>query len=53
MVAQKKKISKEIFFELIRKEWDDLEHHVIVNCINSMRSQIDACIDAEGGHTKY
>jgi transposase len=53
MVAQKKKISKEIFLELIRKEWDDLENDVIVSCINSMPSRIQACIDAEGGHTKY
>jgi transposase len=53
MVAQKKKISKEIFCDLIRREWNDLENVVIVNCINSMQSRIKACIDAEGGHTKY
>ncbi|GES85240.1 uncharacterized protein LOC111106029 [Rhizophagus clarus] len=36
-----------------RKEWDDLDNNVIVNCINSMRSRIEACIDAKGGHIKY
>ncbi|GES89422.1 IS630 family transposase [Rhizophagus clarus] len=36
-----------------KKEWDDLDNNVIVNCINGMRSRIEACIDAEGGHTKY
>ena len=53
MVAQKKSISKEIFFEVIKKEWDDLDKNVIVNCINSMPSRVQACIDANGGHTKY
>ncbi|GBB89721.1 hypothetical protein RclHR1_01650028 [Rhizophagus clarus] len=42
MVAQKKKISKEIFFNIIRKEWDDIENIGIVNCINSMPSRIKA-----------
>jgi transposase len=53
MVAQKKSITNDVFFALIRKEWDDLDNNVIVNCINSMRSRIEACIDAEGGYTKY
>lgn len=53
MVAQKKKISIEIFFNVIREEWDDLDNTVIVNCINSMPNRIKACIDAEGAHTKY
>ena len=53
MVAQKKKISKDIFFNLIREEWDDIENIVIVNCINSMPSCIKICINAKEGHTKY
>ncbi|GES93846.1 IS630 family transposase [Rhizophagus clarus] len=53
MMTQKKKISKDIFLNLIREEWDDIVNIVIVNCINSMPSHIKACIDAEGGHTKY
>ncbi|GBC01784.1 hypothetical protein RclHR1_04330002 [Rhizophagus clarus] len=53
IVIQKKSITNDIFFALIRKEWDDLDNNVIVNCINSMRSRIETCIDAEGGHTKY
>ncbi len=53
MVAQKKKISIEIFFNVIQEEWDDLDDAVIVNCINSMPNRIKACIDAEGAHTKY
>jgi transposase len=53
MVAQKKNISIDIFFNVIREEWDDLDNSVIVNCINSMPNRIKACIEAEGGHTKY
>jgi len=53
MVAQKKKISIKIFFNIIQEEWDDLDNAVIVNCINSMPNQVKACIDAEGAHTKY
>ncbi|GBC08466.1 hypothetical protein RclHR1_08130009 [Rhizophagus clarus] len=33
---KKKSITNDIFFALIRKEWDDLDNNVIVNCINSM-----------------
>jgi len=53
MVIQEKSISKEIFFELIQKEWDDFDKNVIVNCINNMQSQVQAYIDANGGYTKY
>ncbi|GES86291.1 CGG triplet repeat-binding protein 1 [Rhizophagus clarus] len=30
-----------------KKKWDDLDNNVIVNCINSMQSHIEACIDQE------
>ena len=53
IVAQKKKISKDIFFNLIREEWDGLEKDVIVNTISSMKNRVQACIEAEGCHTKY
>ena len=53
MVAQKKKISNECFINVIREEWDDLDNSVIINCINSMPNRIQACIDADGGYTKY
>ncbi|PKY18433.1 hypothetical protein RhiirB3_445494 [Rhizophagus irregularis] len=35
------------------KEWDDLDNTVIINCAKSMLRRIKACIDANGGHTKY
>jgi transposase len=53
MVAEKKKISQELFLGVIREEWDAFENDVIVNCIDSMQNRIEACIEAEGGHTKY
>jgi len=53
MVAEKVKISQSVFLNLIREEWDGLEKNVIVNSISSMKNRIQACIDAEGGHTKY
>jgi transposase len=53
MVAQKKKLSNEIFYNIIQEEWDDFDDDIIVNCINSMPNRIIACIDAEGAHTKY
>ena len=53
MVAQKKKISNETFINVIREEWDNLDNSIIINCINSMQNRIQACIDANGGHTKY
>ena len=39
MVAQKK-ISKENFFNLIRKEGDDLDDIVIVTCVKSMQHSV-------------
>src|SRR6185369_6708655 len=53
MVVQNKKISKEIFLAVIKQEWDDIENDVLVQCIDSMQDRVEACIDAEGGHTKY
>ena len=53
MVVQNKKISKEIFLAVIKQEWDDIENDVLVRCIDSMQDRVEACIDAEGGHTKY
>jgi len=53
MVAQKKKIAQNIFIDIITDEWDSLEKDVIVNSISSMKNRIQACIEAEGGHTKY
>lgn len=53
MVIEKKKISQPVFLDLIREEWDGLEKNVIVNNINSMKKRVQACIEAEGGHTKY
>jgi transposase len=53
LVAKKKNITCNIFLDVIRQEWDDLDDDVLLRCINSMPSRIQACIDAEGGHTKY
>jgi transposase len=53
MVAKKKKITCDVFLNTIRQEWDDLDDGVLLRCINSMPNRIQACIDAEGGHTKY
>ena len=53
MVAEKVNIFQSVFLNLIREEWDGIEKNVIVNSISSMKNRIQACIDAEGGHTKY
>lgn len=53
LVAKKKNITCGIFLNTIRQEWDDIDNAVLLRCINSMPNRIQACIDAEGGHTKY
>lgn len=53
MVAKKKKISQDVFLAIIRREWDDIDNVVLLQCIDSMKDRIKACIDAEGGHTEY
>ena len=53
MVAKKIFFSQPIFLNLIKDEWDGLEKDVIVNNISSMKKRVLACIEAEGGHTKY
>lgn len=53
IVAQKKQVSQNNFLAIIKEEWDNLDNNVIVNSIKSMQDRIKACIDAEGGHTKY
>ena len=53
MIAEKKKVSKNKFIGIIREEWEGIEKNVIVNSIGSMQNRVQACIDAEGAHTKY
>ena len=53
LVAKNKKISQEIFLTTIMQEWNNLDNSMLLQCIESMPNQIQACIDAEGGHTKY
>lgn len=53
LVAKKKNITCATFLNTIRQEWDDLDDSVLLRCIESMPNRVQACIDAEGGHTKY
>ncbi|CAJ0827737.1 2870_t:CDS:2 [Entrophospora sp. SA101] len=49
---QKKKGFKNKFIGIIREEWEGIEKNFIVNSIGSMQNRVQACIDAEGAHTK-
>ena len=51
--SSKKKITCNIFLDIIQQEWEDLDDDVLLGCINSMPKWVQACIDAEGGHIKY
>ena len=53
MVAQKKSVTKEVFVALVKEEWENVPDALILTSISSMPKRIQACIDAEGGHTKY
>src|SRR6185312_4707212 len=53
MVAKKKKVSQAVFIALVEEEWQNISDEVVLMCITSMPDHIQACIDAEGGHTKY
>ena len=53
LVAKKKNITCDVFLNTIRQEWDDLDDAMLLRCIESMPSRVKACINAEGGHTKY
>jgi transposase len=53
MVAQKKNVSRDVFVSLVEEGWKRIGDDVILSCIRSMSDRIQACIEAEGGHTKY
>jgi transposase len=53
MVAKKKKISQDNFIEIVREEWEELPQDVLLSSIGCMKKRLEACIAAEGGHTKY
>ena len=53
MVAKKIKISQADFITLVEEEWENISDEIVLRCITSMPNRIQACIDAEGGHTKY
>ena len=39
--------------QVLRQEWQAIPQRTVRNVINSMRSRVNACIDRNGGHTKY
>ena len=53
MVARKKTVSEEIFIKIVKEEWENIPQDIILSNIYSMSQRIQACIEAEGGHTKY
>ena len=53
MVAQKEKVVQDVFIAVVKKEWDEIPIAAILMSIKSMPDQVQACINAEGSHTKY
>jgi hypothetical protein len=53
MVAKRKSVSEEVFISVVKEEWENIPEHLVLSNIHSMSSRVQACIDAEGGHTKY
>jgi transposase len=53
MVAKRKSVSEEVFISIVQEEWENIPEHIILSNIYSMSARVQACIDAEGGHTKY
>ena len=53
MVAKEKTVSQAVFIALVEEEWQNVSDEVVLTCITSMPDRIQACIDAEGGYTKY
>ena len=53
MVAWKEKVVQDVFIAVVKKEWDEIPIAAILMSIKSMPDQVQACINAEGGHTKY
>jgi hypothetical protein len=53
MVAQKRNVSQAIFIALVKEQWENISDEIVLKCITSMPDRVQACIDADGGHTKY
>ena len=53
IVAKKRKVSQAVFIALVEEEWQNISDEVVLTCITSMPDRIQACIEAEGGHTEY
>jgi DDE superfamily endonuclease/Transposase len=53
MVAWKEKVAQDAFIAVVKKEWDEIPIAAILSSIKSMPDRVQACISAEGGHTKY
>ena len=53
MVARKEKVAQDVFIAVVKKEWDEIPIAAILTSIKSMPERVQACINAEGGHTKY
>ena len=53
MGGAKKSISQEVFVMLVKEEWGKLPNEIVLSNINGMSDRIQACIEADGEHTKY
>ena len=53
MVARKEMVSQDVFGMIVKAEWEKIPMEAILLNIRSMLQRVQACIDAEGGHTKY
>jgi hypothetical protein len=57
IIIQKNKKNLQAIHNLFRKEWNNFKNNIVINSIvngiNSLQNQIEACIDADWGYTKY
>ena len=53
MIAKKESVSEEVFRSIVEDEWMNIPDQILLTNIYSMSSRVQACIEAEGGHTKY
>jgi len=48
-----KDVQRDHLCQVLPRAWEQIPAHVVEGCLNSMRSRLQAVIDASGWHTKY
>ena len=53
LVVEKKSITVDIFIDVIKKEWEEIEPEILLNLVRSMPKRLEQIIEGNGNKLSY